>query len=209
MPATTAAATGPPQPVPISRREVALGVGLFATWCLVFNIGNGVGAAPFFSALNEVTRPSSAKILPFFMVALTYTPTNTFLLACLSGWVGCFYRRLEGRSAGDEPAGPLWRRYTLAVVGSFMVYLVILSGALTIAGIPFALPEVTNTEAVERAQEKYRIIACFCSLFGMIEGCRPFVVRSIAGRIQSIAAPPGREAAPESTRPGPGDAPPA
>lgn len=74
-----------------------------------------------------------------------------------------------------------------------MTYLVVLSGVLTILGAPFKLPEIDSTTDVEKAQVSYRVTACFCSLFSLIGGSRPFILEAIAGRIQRLLTP--REAA--------------
>ena len=188
---------------PLARGEAALGVAAFLAWCVLFHMGNTVGSAPFFQRLNASTALLAERVAAFFMILLVYTPLNVFLLSCTAGYVGCFFSRVEASPPGDA-ARPtaIWKRYVLAVFGAFMVYLIILSGLLAVAGIPFQLPRIDDKEAVEDAQMHYRVTAAFGSFFGMVEGARPFVMEAVAGRIQALLTPRPRDGGAGSPPPG-------
>jgi hypothetical protein len=181
-----------PEPVQpgLSRSEKAVGVFALAAWCVVFNIGNSIGARPLITALNDGTTRPIVWLANFFAIAFVYTPTNVLVLSFAAGLAGTIFGRLEipVPNSGELAAKP-GDRWWKAMLGSFMVYLVVLSGVLAIVGAPFKLPEIAKIEDVEKAQVNYRVTASFCSLFSLIEGSRPFILASIAGRIQRLLTP--------------------
>ena len=191
--------TPPSQPAEaVPRIQIALGIGAFIAWCVIFNLGNTIGAAPLFTALNGHSLGTFRWICDFIAINFIFTPTNVLMLSLCAGLVGTTLGRLEPPlpDSEDRAARP-GRRWVKALMGSFMVYLVVLSGVLAILGLPFKLPEITNTADVERAQISYRITATSCSLFSLIEGARPFVLAAVAGRIQWFFTPKPSGPSPE------------
>ena len=184
--------SGPPsQTTPdVPPTQIALGLAAFVSWCIIFNLGNSVGAAPLFTALNGHSLGTFHWIVDFVAINFVFTPTNVLMLSLCAGFVGTTLGRLEPPAEdSEERAAKPGRRWLKALLGSFMVYLVVLSGVLAILGLPFKLPEITNTADVEKAQISYRITATSCSLFSLIEGARPFVLAAVAGRIQWFFTP--------------------
>ena len=175
----------------LSRADIALGLAAFVAWCVLFNIGNTVGAAPLFTALNSQTAGPVHWLLCFVAINFVYTPTNVLMLSWRASW---------GRSSGGWAAGAGHGRAG-AEAGSALVE----GAARLVHGLPRGplrgagdrgstrsrLPEITNTADVEKAQVAYRVTATFCSFFCMVEGSRPFVLDAVAGHCRGTSPRPG------------------
>jgi len=178
----------------LSRADKVVCALALSAWCVVFNIGNTVGAKPLFDALNS----GNIQLIPwlgnFLAIAVIYSPTNVLILSFTAGLAGAVFGRLEDpvRSSGNEMLNGD-HRWWKAILGSFMVYLVVLSGVLAIFGMPFKLPDLSDEQNVQMAQGHYRVTASLCSLFALIEGSRPFMLNGIGGQLQRLLVRRGME----------------
>lgn len=85
-----------PEPIRLglSRAEKAVGFFALSAWCVVFNVGNTVGARPLFTALNGETQ-LFPWLRDFIAIGFVYTPTNVLALAFAAGLTGTIFGRLE------------------------------------------------------------------------------------------------------------------
>lgn len=155
-------------------------VGL-AVWLLVFGMGIIVNSAPYRNAITQ-----AFGWFPFLMAILSYTPTNTAVLAVATGFVGgcgslIFYGGVTGAAQAEQSEESREQmRFRLehpssSAIRGFFGYLVIMAGAVVGSDQPFAAT----------TPEQDRRLACSISLLSFILGFDATFFQSLVGTVGS------------------------
>jgi hypothetical protein len=131
-------------------------------------------------------------LLLLVKVTLLYTITNVGILCLLSGFLGVAGNRYLAE--GDHSVAnseTVARRYFSAMIGAFLLYLIITSGAFTLLDVSFKPPEVDSDKAnITAAQDHYKTLATFSSIVCLLEGYSPFAMNAILRRLKAMIRPP-------------------
>lgn len=177
-------------------RERHLLVSLLAAigWVWFFVIGYTVHAKPYEELLGEPNEVSiSALVGAVVMFAMSSIPTNVLILSLFAGVLGTALR--HAASADDQR--PVVRAdYTFGITGAFVVYLLILSGFLTLT--------VSDTMAAETAEKQIKL-AAIGSLFSFViaydHSLIPRMLRRVADLFEKQVQENGNGESPDKPTP--------
>jgi hypothetical protein len=178
----------------LSRNEDSLGILAIFVWLFLFTAGMTVNSSAFTQALEE-TLKRVPRMLSFgerviellwavwllILILLSKTISNVALLCLLAGLIGAYASRIKARGGAvnrDEVPGR--ERYAMAIVGSFLIYLLVMSGSYTLLNIGFTTPSL-GSEETQDAAEGYKKLATLASIACLIEGFAPFVFPMVRG----------------------------
>lgn len=168
------------QLVPVAGiRLIPDAIGVVALWLLLFGMGIIVNSQPYKELVLQRFEWSA-----FLMAIASYTPTNTAVLAVVTGFVGgcgslIFYGGLnpaasEGMSESEQERMPARLEHpSSSAIRGFFGYLGIMAGAVVGSDQPFA----TTTP------EQYWRLACSVSLLAFILGFDSTLFRSLVSTV--------------------------
>lgn len=181
--------------------DITLGLLSILAWFLLFSIGYSVSSAPLFTRLNSPDTGLLRSAILMLQVLAVFALSNVGLLSALSALIGAIARRLTLASDARPHRGA---QFFLAIVGSFLIFLVVTGGSYAILGLGFAPPPVPTEQppvtapagqasspekaladanaAVEAAQNRYKNLAAFISILCLIEGYAPYALGMITKR---------------------------
>jgi hypothetical protein len=175
----------------MSKLEMILGVFALIAWFLLFAAGVSISSRPFMDRLNGSNVGMFEGLGLLLRVTLLYTVTNVGFLCLLSALLGVVGNRFVASTASNAATGDnVSGQYLAAMIGAFLLYLVIASGSFTLLGVSFKPPEVNSApENITVAQEHYKRLATFSSIICLLEGFSPFAMNAVLRRLLPMVKP--------------------
>lgn len=154
-----------------------------ASWFYLFTTGLAVNSQVYIMKVNENGSATSYfdiwTLILIGKVALTNATTNVFILCVLSALIGASCSGIPSPRPKAEGSSELENRYTSAATGAFLIYCVLISGAVGVLDFRFTPPKPGSANVdfeISEAQAKYKTLATFASFLCLIEGYSPFAI---------------------------------
>jgi hypothetical protein len=163
----------------LRRKDCVLALAVLVVWLFLFAMGTLINSEPYRQTIVgwRGSPLSWAFVSALIMTLLTWTPVNVALLAGGSGLLGTL-GRYAGLEEGDGEAPDVSNPYFSALIRSFFIYLLFVSGLMMIVETPITQP--TQQQYLRLAA----LVSLICFLVSYSQRAFGKILRSAADRME-------------------------